>query len=67
METTSKKRIYRVSELMEETKKSIQEQKMFQKGASCGFISGDSYVSYLKGFTTGIYSYSAMGKTQFAS
>lgn len=65
METTSKKRIYRVSELMEETKKSIQEQKMFQKGASCGFISGDSSVSYLKGFTTGIYSYSAMGKTQF--
>lgn len=60
-----KKRIYRVSELMEETKKSIQENKVFQKGASCGFITGDSYVSYLKGFTTGIFSYSAMGKSQF--
>ena len=60
-----KKRIFRVSELAEETKKAIQDQKVFQKGASCGFISGDSAMSYLKGFTTGIYSYSAMGKSQF--
>lgn len=60
-----KKRIFRVSDILDETKKVILEKKVFQKGSSCGFISGDSYVSYLKGFTTGIYSYSAMGKTQF--
>lgn len=60
-----KKRIYRVNDLVEQAKKEIKEGKVFQKGENCGFINGDCYVSYLKGFTTGIYSYSAMGKTQF--
>lgn len=38
---------------------------VYVKGHDCGFKTGDEFLSYRIGYTTGVYSYSAQGKTQF--
>lgn len=54
---------YRVSEL---TSLALSKRKeTYIKGYDCGFKTGDQYLSYRLGFSTGFYSYSAQGKSQF--
>lgn len=56
-------KIFRVGEISANAIK--RRRQIFTKGFACGFHNGDDLMSYRKGFTTGIYSYSAQGKTQF--
>jgi hypothetical protein len=58
-------RIYRVSEVKTKALAGLKSKDLYVKGDSCGFKTGDEYVSYRKGYSTGIFSYSAQGKTQF--
>lgn len=54
---------YKVSEL---TSLALSKRKeTYVKGYDCGFKTGDEYLSYRLGFSTGFYSYSAQGKSQF--
>lgn len=65
MREMQRSRVYTVGELRASAKKQVRGGEIFVKGVSCGFQSGDEYISYRKGYTTGIFSYSAQGKTQF--
>lgn len=59
-----KKRYFRVSELKERIFETKNES--FSKGWSTGFKELDEIISYKKGYSTVVYSYSHQGKTQFA-
>lgn len=65
MQEKGKTKIFTVTELKSSAKKKIRGGEIFVKGVSCGFRVGDEYISYRKGYTTGYFSYSAQGKTQF--
>src|SRR5690606_6869100 len=65
MQEKKKTKIFTIAELKESAKKKVRGGEIFVKGVSCGFKVGDEYISYRKGYTTGIFSYSAQGKTQF--
>lgn len=59
-----KKKYYRISEIQDQVFEIKNES--FSKGWSTGFASLDELISYKRGYSTIIYSYSHQGKTQFA-
>lgn len=61
----NKKRYYKISELQERALSRFNKKEIFVKGYDCGFKVGDEYISYRTGYSTGIYSHSAQGKSQF--
>lgn len=62
-ESPKKVKVYSIDEIAESAL--ANRKQLYSKGYSCGFHSGDHLISYKKGYTTGIFSYSAQGKTQF--
>lgn len=58
------KRYYKASELQQQTLSNIKNKEIFIKGDDCGFYTGDEFISFRKGYQTGIFSYKAEGKTQ---
>lgn len=60
----SKPKIFRISDIRTKAVKGLNNKDLYVKGDDCGFQTGDEYVSYRRGYSTGIFSYSAQGKTQ---
>lgn len=62
-EPKKSKKVFRIQDI---AKNAIgKRHEVYIKGDDCGFKTGDEYLSYRIGYTTGVYSYSAQGKTQF--
>lgn len=60
-----KKRYYKISELKAKALSRLKNKEIYVKGYDCGFKCGDDIISYRPNYSTGIYSFSAQGKSQF--